>query len=391
MRWYHLLFLSSLPAFATASCDSAPENLLCTADSNVFCRCRGGGAGTKKCNAAGDGFATGCETDSGTCEEVVEDPDNPTGAGGNDPMPAPPGEFLGPCSEDADCKDGNVCPMGYCTKPCADYKECGDGDCISWEGSGLCMPYCVVQDHCEPYGMASRCGFTDDALPPFQTIVCANWGDSLELPPDGFPLPEQPCDDDKYCNLGLPGVERVCSDSGCTDGCHIDEDCSAATCSESGGALGTCGTTTMENGDDCPGIPISLSLSMPDASVNGDTGDCLPPSEHECSSPCFASMNPPSEELVYAVTISEGNGCIFSAPCTLTALLSTTDQSFDAQLYAREVSCDGNLQLTSSDEVGGGLSEIIEFPVFDGETFWIFVDGWQGSTGSFQLDVNLGG
>jgi hypothetical protein len=303
MRLSHLfaaLFFLPLGVVA-ASCDDASQDQpLCDAGSNVFCRCRGGGAGTKKCKDDGDGFGA-CETSSGECEEI----DDPTGSGsgGGEPIPPPPGELLGPCSIDSDCKDGMVCPMGYCTKSCASYAECDDGDCVNWMGSALCMPYCITQKNCETFGMASRCGYTDDVLPPFDVVVCANWGDDLAFPPDGYP-PTLNCFDDAICNLGFEGVERVCGPGGCTDGCHGASDCPDMMCSSSDpSTVGSCGTTTMEDGDDCPGIPLTASPSS-GPTVQGDTGQALPPSEHSCASPCVASMNPPSEELVYAIEVT---------------------------------------------------------------------------------------
>jgi hypothetical protein len=162
-------------------------------------------------------------------------------------------------------------------------------------------------------------------------------------------------------------------------------------CSSVGGDVGMCtGGTTMENGDDCPGIPVTLTMSAPDTIVSGDTTNAIPPSEHACVSPCYASQNPPSEELVYQVTVTGASECSLSTPCTVTALLETSDSNYDPQLYVREQTCsDPSFQLVQSDEIGGGMSEIVEWCVFNNEDFWIFVDGWQGSTGAFQLSLNL--
>jgi hypothetical protein len=384
MRWYQTFIPLCLVAVAAAaSCSGDDGATLCEPGSNVFCRCRGGAAGTKACNEAGDAFGP-CEGDDGSCSEV---PDETTsaGAGGGPPggnPPPPPGEFLGPCTMDGDCKDGMVCPMGYCTKPCQSYEECGQGvgDCINWEGGAICAPYCIVQENCEPYGLASRCGYTGDSLPPFDIVVCANWGDALELPPDGYPDVE--CTDDAYCNLGFTGTERVCGPDGCADGCHAAGDCPSEgqTCSSDGSNLGSCSGSQVEDGDDCPGIPLSISLSNDEIEVTGDTSDALPPSEHEVESPCPVSPVE-SEELVYAVEIGDSG--------TLIVDLSNSDPFFDPQIYARVLDCASGTQETCADQGLEGDGEIIELDVFQGETIWIFVDGYQGSAGAFTLSMLL--
>lgn len=399
MRPFH--FLAALGTVAigmvAASCgEVAPAIVLCDPGSNVFCRCRDGTAGTKRCSDEGTGFAV-CETIDGACEELSGiEPDGGGGKGAGVPTPAPAGELLGPCAQDADCHDGMVCPMGYCTKPCQSYDECGDGDCVEWSGVGssgapLCMPYCIIQDHCAAYGAASRCGYTDRAVPAFDVVVCADWGEALALPPDGFPQVGD-CGDDPICSLGLPGVERVCGPSGCTDGCHQDADCSEATeaCSSPDGQeLGSCGAGASPNdGDDCPGIPLSLSMASPDALVQGNTANAPPPEEHAVAAPCYASTTAPNEEQIYAVSIGSDTACNPPGGCQLSVSFTTSSPSYDAQLYARHSSCAGGGQLACSDAIGGGKPEAISFTVFAGETIWVFVDGWQ-SVGAYQLALQL--
>jgi hypothetical protein len=387
-KYLALPFMSLLALCSFAACESeeTASGTLCDPGSNVFCRCRGGAPGTKHCADAGEGFGE-CESADGTCDEV--DPSGgSTGSGdgppGGDP-PQPEGELLGPCTEDSDCKDGMTCPLGYCTMTCSSYEDCSDavGDCVNWEGSPICMPYCVTQEHCEAYGLASRCGYTDDSLPSFDVLVCANWGDNLQLPPDGFP-PGVACDDDRYCHLGFEEVERVCDVDGCVDGCHIASDCGdGQMCSSSGTEVGTCGGMMMENGDDCPGIPLSISLQSPDVmNVTGDTSQAPPPSEHEIEmGSCFGPGEVPSEELIYAVSVVDDG--------TLIIDLSTTDMSYDPQMYARLDNCQTGMQLTCADDGIEGEGEIFEIVVFQGETIYLFVDGYQGSSGSFTLNLNL--
>ena len=92
-------------------------------------------------------------------------------------------------------------------------------------------------------------------------------------------------------------------------------------------------------------------------------------------------MSPPSEELVYALAVANSGSLIVD--------LTTSDSTFDPQIYARSGSCASGTQLACSDEIGGGVGEIFEIPVTGGQTVWLFVDGWQGSTGKFTLSLNL--
>jgi hypothetical protein len=360
---------------------------ICEAGSNVFCRCRGGGAGTKLCNAAGDGFGA-CETARGSCDEV-DDPSSSSGAGGA--TPAAPGELLGPCTTDGDCKDGMTCPMGFCTKPCETYEDCGQGlgDCLVWQGSPMCAPYCIEHANCQPFGSASVCSYTEEVLPSWPVTVCAHWP-TVVYPPDSYP-PEVACDEDRYCNFGDQRTGRVCNLSSgfCTDGCHADTDCITAgdTCDDDGSGAGLCTTGGSTDVDDCPGDAIELSLADPSASIAGDTSALTPPAEHtfvamsgvsSCGSPGAAN----AEEAVYAVSFADDG--------TLSVDVSTRDSGHDVAIYARFGSCASGTQLACSDEGGGaGAGEAMLFDVYADETIWIFVDGWNGSTGPYDMILTL--
>ncbi|MBW2528475.1 MAG: hypothetical protein JRI23_30145, partial [Deltaproteobacteria bacterium] len=117
--WIVLMVLSS------CSSDETQETL-CNPGDNIFCRCRGGAAGTKQCLSDGDSFGP-CETYAGPCDELPETSGGEGGSeipGGGTKPPPPPGELLSACTSDGECGDGLSCPMGYCTKPCASYEEC---------------------------------------------------------------------------------------------------------------------------------------------------------------------------------------------------------------------------------------------------------------------------
>jgi hypothetical protein len=226
-------------AFSACSDDQALETL-CEPGTEIFCRCRGGKAGTKQCQPDGQSFGQ-CYAPDGPCPEVPTSTSS-TGSGGG----ATGSMLLEPCLQHTECQSG-LCRMGYCTKDCGSYVECYDeeagyfGDCVPIESvAQQCVPYCTEQADCEIYGAASGCGWaqTTDAM---YFPVCADWPGEPPLPPVGTE-----CFYDWDCNLGHLGRERVCVEvdgSGvgmCMAGCHSPEDCpGAVNCSA--GSPGVCG------------------------------------------------------------------------------------------------------------------------------------------------------
>jgi hypothetical protein len=375
------------------SCSSDPvQETLCVPGENIFCRCRGGSAGTKECLSDGNSFGP-CEGYSGTCAELPDSNGGEGGSevpGGGDKPPPPPGELLAACSGDTECGAGMTCPMGYCTKPCTSYEECGPpepaeaGDCVMVGEQAWCVPYCITEQQCEIYGPDSHCSYTDEALPPFDVVVCANWGEEIWLPPDGYPDGDDvQCPFDEMCNLGWAGTERVCQDGGCTDGCHQQTDCidPAADCSSAGPELlGTCGGTSTVEGDRCPGVRIDVSAANSPQSHQGDTSVLPPPSEAKGIDSCAPGASA-SEELFYEVWPAESGNLI--------VLVEPDDAGFDPQVYARSDACTTGPQVAcANDELAGG-GEIFEVSVTAGEKLTVVVDGWNGSAGAYTIEFDL--
>lgn len=369
---------------ATTCGGDANEDTLCTAGENIFCRCRGGAAGTKLC-IDGHTFAE-CESLSGVCDEQpgggVGGGGQISGAGGSAPPPAP-GELLAACTSADECKSGS-CPMGFCSKSCQTYEDCAPpepaapGDCINFDGDALCVPYCVQQSDCSAFGESTLCGFTEDSNPTYPVVVCAAWGDKLDLPPDGYPPEGYDCISDLVCNLGLNGVERICVDGDCGDGCHVASDCpDAGMCTSSGEDPGTCGGGPPADGDDCPGEPVAISAAGDGITLTGDTSTLDPPSEHVGTGVCAFGDG---EDYVYAVTPSDSG--------TLIGLL-TPSANFDSQIYVRQAPCATGVQLECVDEIGDGVDEIFEVEVTAGQTIYIIVDGYDGASGSYTLELDL--
>jgi hypothetical protein len=253
-RIFAAFLLSGSAAWSFTACggEDGGAEPFCEKDTVTYCRCRGGDAGTRQCNADGTAFDS-CVSDT-TFEACEEIPDpgtgtttgNNTGTGtgsggaGGGGGPGTEGLFT-PCAEGAECASG-TCEMGYCTKPCTTYRDCLDGstvgDCMTAPPPGIgdiCVPYCSTQTNCNQYGEPSLCGF-GLAVDDFEIVVCADWGSSLAFPPDGTE-----CGTDVECSLGHLGSERICVFESCTTGCYIDDDCPLPLfCSASGGNPGTC-------------------------------------------------------------------------------------------------------------------------------------------------------
>ena len=239
LRWLVILigFIGIAP-LALTGCESGDgAELLCEPGENIFCRCRGGEPGTKRCAEDGAGFEQ-CFGDSGACDE--SDVPGSSGAGSDNPNGEPTGKpMLEACAQSSECQSG-LCSMGYCTKPCATWTECTDeaaeiyGDCVNVGPLQQCAPYCGSQADCAEYGTLSSCGYVQavDAVP---VVVCADFGASTPLPPEG-----RECYDDFDCHLGFAGLQRVCEFGVCIGGCHENDDCpDELMCTP--GAPGMCG------------------------------------------------------------------------------------------------------------------------------------------------------
>lgn len=387
---FSLALLTSGIAVASCSGNDGEAATLCVPGENIFCRCRGGAAGTKLCLDDGESFGE-CETLSGACTELSStgsgnggDGGSQLPGGGNEPPPNP-GELLASCERDADCESGH-CPMGFCTKGCDDFEQCAPpepaapGDCVTVPGAsiggqpGVCVPYCLEQAGCEAYGPNSLCSYTEDSLPAFGVVVCADWGDTILLPPDGYPEGDLICTDDVVCNLGLDGTERICADGDCGDGCNDGADCpDGVMCNQAG----TCGQAPDE--DDCPGVPVSLPTLGASEALNGNTFALSAPAEHEGSGACGA-IGTNAEEAVYAVTAGvAGNLIVLVEPVA----------GFDAKVYIRSGTCSGTTQVGCADDGLEGGDEIVETAVGAGETVYVFVDGFDGSAGGYTVTFDL--
>ena len=232
------LTLSLGVALGACGGPAASTEQVCEPGENIFCRCKGGEAGTKTCKDDGKSFEA-CVTRTGDCPTPGTGGDGGSGAtgatGGSGGSPAGKALFTA-CADDTECESMD-CRFGFCTQGCAKYDDCilGKGECVPVKGVLVCTPDCELTSFCDgKYGAPSTCGFAE-AVDGFGVTTCADWEDALKLPPDG-----SDCSSDENCNLGNLGQEWVCSFNACTSGCYVADDCPSGTTCSSSGSLGKC-------------------------------------------------------------------------------------------------------------------------------------------------------
>jgi len=126
-------------------------------------------------------------------------------------------------------------------------------------------------------------------------------------------------------------------------------------------------------GDKCPGVPVSLDAYNDPVELNGNTSNAQ--ADLSGTGIC-ASANTP--DVVYKVTSSIAG--------TLNVFL---DPTFDASLYARETCTSQASEIECADVGLTGEPEMMQLPVFAGETYWFIVDGWMGAAGPYTIQFTM--
>jgi hypothetical protein len=226
------LWLLALGTGASA-CHEPPEpprETLCEPATQIYCRCPSGRGGLRRCRDDGRGFeeCAPCSTTSGGAAASG-------GGGGATETSAP---LFEACASDGDCQSG-LCRTGTCTQPCETLGDCelGVAECVAFAGETVCRPICRERADCEERCGGEICGacgyvYATDAL---GIRACGDWGARPRPAPVGAG-----CLDDRDCDLGWGGAERVCEAGACARGCRDDGDCPAGnTCAATRG-LGAC-------------------------------------------------------------------------------------------------------------------------------------------------------
>jgi hypothetical protein len=126
-------------------------------------------------------------------------------------------------------------------------------------------------------------------------------------------------------------------------------------------------------GDSCPGVPISLDAYNDPYEVDGNTSNAQ--ADFSGTGICSSANTP---DVVYKVTTSiDGTMNVF------------LDPSFDASLYARGTCTSQASEIDCADVGLANEPEMMQLPVFAGETVWFVVDGWMGAAGPYTIQFTM--
>jgi len=136
--------------------------------------------------------------------------------------------------------------------------------------------------------------------------------------------------------------------------------------------LGATLLTTVP-GDDCPGVNIPLSGLNDSFATSGDTSAAN--ADRQGTGLCASSNTP---EIVYKVTVPESG-----------KLVAALDPSYDASLYIRSTCTSQASQLVCAEDGLVGDLEVGQVNVVAGNTYYVFVDGWDGDAGPYNIEFTL--
>ncbi len=126
-------------------------------------------------------------------------------------------------------------------------------------------------------------------------------------------------------------------------------------------------------GDQCPGVNIPLAGFNTPYMVSGNTTSATADTAGEglCDSPA-------TPEVVYRVTPPDSG-----------SLVVALDPSFDASLYIRTSCTSAASELICAEEGLSGDLELAQIDVSAGNTYYVFVDGWDGDAGAYNVEFTL--
>ena len=212
--------------------------------------------------------------------------------------------------------------------------------------------------------------------------VCGNNVQESPEECDGVDLDGASCTDLGYTNpAGVVCVQCALDYEGCAPTCgngvvEPGEGC------DDGNLIGGdgCSSSCQPVGVTCAGaIPVMLTLgeTILSGSTVGGANTHAPPMSNGCP-------DGSGPERLYAVTPTQN--------AFLTAWIPNATSDFDSVLYARTACADQASQIQCDDNYGtpgnsGG--EVLSFPVLAGQTYFVFVDGFSGDAGSYDLVLDL--
>jgi cysteine-rich repeat protein len=132
---------------------------------------------------------------------------------------------------------------------------------------------------------------------------------------------------------------------------------------------------TQVPGDDCPGVNVPLYDIGDSNSVSSDTSAAQ--ANRAGTGLCDSPATP---EVVYRVT-----------PTVASKLVVTVDPgaAFDTSVYVRTSCTSAATQLLCSEKADAGGVETSTINAAAGQTYYVFIDGWDGSSGPFDATFQL--
>jgi cysteine-rich repeat protein len=277
-----------------------------------------------------------------------------------------------------DCDDGNDDDADNCTNDCAPGaagcgnglieapEECDDGNAIEEDGctTECKAPFCgdgLVQE-----GETCDDGNTDD------TDVCTS-----ECEANGAGCGNGTIDDGEDCDDGNASDNDTCVEgcvtAECGDGFIHDgfEECDDGNGTDDDLCSNSC-IVNEQQSYDCPGVPVPLGLGE-QLSFEGSTAE----GESLREGSCGGSGAP---ELVLQIEPTSGGVLYISL---------AGDGTYDPVLYAKAGSCESGAELWCGDYAIGEAAEELIVEAFADEFLWVFLDGYEGTSGDFTVDVAL--
>lgn len=236
---------------------------------------------------------------------------------------------------------------------------------------------------CNGTGSAfGRCnGCFVDAGPPIDMPLLKDSG----LASDVGPRPTDPCND--YASCGACTLVNGCGwcDGRCVSG------------ASSGPASGACASPWVWVSAGCSGDAGATRDVGPSSDtgalscVNGNLGSAIGAGVARGTTTGRASSNTPPVTCVSNMTVPSPDAVFaWTAPTSGTYTFDTLGSGYDTVLTLRSAGCDGPTLACSDDIAMGTLESRITTPLTAGQTIIISVDGYNGASGPFTLNVTGG-
>ncbi len=279
---------------------------------------------------------------------------------------------------DEECDDGNDVDDDECRNDCTK-PRCGDGavltdieecDDQNTDDTDDCLSTCLFAycgDGFVQTGVESCDDGNEEDGDACSGTCAAGMGCGNGIPEageecdDGNAFDDDECTTDctvAFCGDGkpLPGVEE------CDDGNTVDDDACNNDC-----VLNPIQTFT------CPGTAATVAAGS-DITLGGNTADSADTYQGSCG-----GVGAP--EVVYAIT-AEDDGILFLD-------MIAVNNDLDPVLHVRSQCDNPGSEAACADTTFLGGYESTQLPVIAGSTYYVFADGWDGSSGEFLIGASI--